>query len=381
MLSTLEFRLCPDDEQKIILKNQLRICTGLDNRTYHERLEHYWETGRGLTYAEQQNALLDTKKAYQGLTTIYSQVLQDVLRRLDTSFKNFFGGRTKYPHTKKYVSSMTYPQASQKWIFSKSIVLPKIGRIRMIKHRAVKGKVKTATVRKYNNEGWHAIIAVETKDIAMKAAQEIKNSVGIDSGLTDFIYLSDNTRVDNPGFVKLHKLLLAKRWQDYDNVKDDWLWKLANVMVSRYDFIAYEDLFISNMMKEHSFARAIQDATWSGFWDKVEWKAKLEGTFAIPVDPKYSSQECPVHHIMCKITLSERTFLCHLCDYTAQRDFQAGVIILRRALVRIDMSEFTPAEVPTAGHQMDITHVLLKQVLTPPTNPNRVIAAWEAHEL
>jgi len=97
------------------------------------------------------------------------------------------------------------------------------------------------------------------------------------------------------------------------------------------------------MMKNHSLAKAIQDASWSGFW--VEWKAKQKGTLA--VDPEYSTQECPVCHA--KVALSERTFVCPSCGYTAQRDFKAGVIILQRALV--GMPEFTPVDTPTAGQQ------------------------------
>lgn len=73
--------------------------------------------------------MLPKIKADQELATVYSQVLQDVLRRLDIAFKNFLGGRTKYPHAKKYVSSMTYPQASQKWMGRNSINLSRIGRI------------------------------------------------------------------------------------------------------------------------------------------------------------------------------------------------------------------------------------------------------------
>jgi len=96
-------------------------------------------------------------------------------------------------------------------------------------------------------------------------------------------------------------------------------------------------------MKNHSLAKAIQDASWSGFW--VEWKAKQKGTLA--VDPEYSTQECPVCHA--KVALSERTFVCPSCGYTAQRDFKAGVIILQRALV--GMPEFTPVDTPTAGQQ------------------------------
>jgi len=96
--------------------------------------------------------------------------------------------------------------------------------------------------------------------------------------------------------------------------------------INKYDLIAYENLRVSNMMKNHSLAKAIQDASWSGFWNKVGWKAKQKGTLVIAVNPEYSTQECPVCHA--KVALSERTFVCPSCGYTAQRDFKAGVIIL-----------------------------------------------------
>ena len=114
--------------------------------------------------------------------------------------------------------------------------------------------------------------------------------------------------------------------------------------INKYDLIAYENLAVSNMMKNHSLAKAIQDASWAGFW--VEWKAKQKGTLA--VDPEYSTQEYPICHA--KVALSERTFVCPSCGYAAQRDFKAGAIILQRALV--GMSEFTPVETPTAGHRL-----------------------------
>jgi IS605 OrfB family transposase len=119
--------------------------------------------------------------------------------------------------------------------------------------------------------------------------------------------------------------------------------------INKYDLIAYENLRVSNMMKNHSLAKAIQDASWSGFWNKVGWKAKQKGTLVIAVNPEYSTQECPICHAKHKVALSERAFVCPSCGYTAQRDFKAGVIILQRALV--GMPEFTPVETPTAGQQ------------------------------
>jgi len=61
MFSAYRFRLYPDEEQEKTLNNQLRICRELYNRAYRERFEHYEKTGKGLTYAEQQNELPEMK--------------------------------------------------------------------------------------------------------------------------------------------------------------------------------------------------------------------------------------------------------------------------------------------------------------------------------
>jgi len=202
MISAYKFRLYPDEEQEKTLDNQLGICKELYNGAHRERLEHYEKTGKGLTYAGTGGRAARDKKENPELATVHSQVLQDVLRRLDTSFRNFLEGRTKYPHTRRYVSSITYPQASPNWIRRNSITLPKIGRLRMVKHREVKGRVKTVTVKRYGNGEWYAIIAVETKEPEIKEPGEIRNPVGADSGLIDFIYLSDGSHVENPKFMK-----------------------------------------------------------------------------------------------------------------------------------------------------------------------------------
>ena len=215
--------------------------------------------------------------------------------------------------------------------------------------------------------------------------KEIKNPVGVDSGLTNFIYLSDSTHIENPKFIKQHekrikkaqkslskkkkgsknrkkaKSKLAKRWNDYNNIKDDWQWKLSNMLVSKYDLIAYENLIIKNMVKNHSLAKSIQDASWGSFWGKVEWKAKQNETLAVAVEPKYSTQECPICHVNHKVALSERTFTCPSCGYTAQRDYKASIILLQRAMVGMGMPEFTPAEIPPAGHHTGVSRVSLKQ--------------------
>ena len=373
LVSAYKYRLYPTKEQEATLNHQLSLCAQLYNGALSWRIAHYKQTGAGLSYVTQQNALPALKKETPEYGKVYSQVLQDVLHRVDRSYINFFEGRTRYPHFKKSVQSITYPQVCQTWVGKSSITLPKFGGIRAVIHRAVKGKAKTLTVKRYKDGKWYAIITVETGEAAPKPLNEITNPVGIDSGLLEYIYMSDGEHVENPRFLKgdekrirkaqkalsrkekrsnngeKARVILAKRWQDYLNIKNDWQWKLANRLVNTYDFIAYEDLSIVNMVKNHSLAKSIQDASWAGFWDKVKYRARTAGVVTYAVSPRYTTQECPECHERHRAALSERTFVCPGCGYTAPRDRKSAIVILQRAfaevVVGMGMPEFTPVEI------------------------------------
>ena len=79
--------------------------------------------------------------------------MQDVIHRVDNSFKNFFRRVKKheklgYPRFKGYAryNSFTYLQAGFK-IVGKKLELSKIGDINIKLHRSLKGKIKTCTIK------------------------------------------------------------------------------------------------------------------------------------------------------------------------------------------------------------------------------------------
>jgi len=166
MLSALRYRLYPDEETEERLRNTLSLCCYLYNKSLAERKLHYEETGRGLYYNEQANSLPAFKEDNPAFSDVHSQVLQNVLKRLERSFENFFEGRARYPKFKNESRwrSLTYPQANALWVRRNGLVLPKLGRVRMVKHRPLKGEVKTVTVLRTNAEEWYALITVERKD-------------------------------------------------------------------------------------------------------------------------------------------------------------------------------------------------------------------------
>ena len=413
MIRAYRFRLYPTQRQVAMLLAWFELCRKLYNHSLAERREHYKATGHGLRYVDQQNALPKFKQENPEYSTVHSQVLQDVLGRLDTAFMNFFEGKSAYPKFKKHGNyrSLTFPQIDNSTIEGHSVLLQKVGRVRMVKHRPVKGKPKTLTVVRYPSGKWYTTIRVEFKDHGKaEKACVVNRAVGVDSGLINYLYLSDGTHVDNPRFLKRHekcikktqrklsrkkrvrktittrtgevkavnapsrnwlraKALLAKRWQDYVDAKDDWQWNQANRLVAKYDFIAYEDLPIQNMVGNHSLARAIQDVSWAGFWRKVENKAATaDSTRTWKIDPKYTTQRCSACGHLNLTALSERTYRCSGCGYVTARDHNSAQTIrdigvsesglrLMAQSVGMDVPEPTPAEIepPQAEAERPVT--------------------------
>src|SRR5262249_46550577 len=134
----LKYKLRPTPEQERLLEQTLGLCHRLYNCALEQRLI-WWRRGQGraATQAQPEAELPDLKAARPAYTTVHSQVLQDVLARLDTTYQAFFRrvangeqagfprfqGRTRY-------HSFTYKQLGNgASLDNGALVLSKIGRL------------------------------------------------------------------------------------------------------------------------------------------------------------------------------------------------------------------------------------------------------------
>src|SRR5215472_18326587 len=85
-----QYRLYPTPKQEQHLLFVLRRCRELYNSALEERRAHYQMRHTGLGYTRQAAELAEIKAAFPAYLDIHSQVLQDVLRRLDKTFAAFF---------------------------------------------------------------------------------------------------------------------------------------------------------------------------------------------------------------------------------------------------------------------------------------------------
>ena len=104
------------------------------------------------------------------------------------------------------------------------------------------------------------------------------------------------------------------------------------------------------MMGNHRLAREIGEASWGNFAQLIQYKAERAGCVAVGANPKYTSMTCNKCKNVQKISLFQRTFLCVKCGISEDRDINASINILERALNSISSNFDSKTVKATEGH-------------------------------
>src|SRR6266568_1761984 len=179
---------------------------------------------------------------------------------------------------------------------------------------------------------------------------------GIDMELKVFYTDSNGNTVENPRHYRkaekklkrLHREVSRKRKKSKNRKKarqclgkaylkvqrqrEDFARKTANALVTSHDLIAYEQLQIRNMVKNHKLAKSIHDAAWGQFLSWVKAYGVMHGIEVVAVPPQYTSQDCSGCGERVQKTLSVRTHVCPSCGLVLDRDENAALNILAKAL-------------------------------------------------
>lgn len=352
-LKSFKYRLFPSRAQTTRMSGQLALLCELYNAGLQERRDAYKAEHKSIRYIDQQNQLPEIKEARPELNEIHSQVLQDVLRRLDKAFQNFFrrvkgckekAGFPRFRSHKRY-DSFTYTQSGFSLKDGK-LRLSKIGDVRIKLHRPIEGKVKTLTITRSATGKWFACFSVEMEARPLPANDR---AVGIDVGLSSFCTLSTGEQVSNPRFFRTDEKALAKAQrrekrkaarrihERIANRRRNFAHQLSHALVSMFGIIAFEDLNIRGMVKNHSLAKSISDAAWNQLAQFTNYKAENAGRTCVQVDPRNTSKLCSVCDLMVEKDLSVRVHHCS-CGLVLDRDHNAAINILTRGLTSLGLT-------------------------------------------
>ncbi|MFI5272271.1 MAG: RNA-guided endonuclease InsQ/TnpB family protein, partial [Ktedonobacterales bacterium] len=333
---TYQYKLTPTAEQEGTLAFVLRRCRELYNAGLQERRDAWQKRGVSITTAGQSAQLPDIKDVRPEYREVHSQVLQDVLTRLDRAFQAFFR-RVKAGETPGYpcfqganrYHSFTYKQFGNgrgAALDNGFLVLSKIGRVAVRWSRPLEGTPKTVTISN-EADGWYVGFSCEGMPIQPLPATGCET--GIDLGLESFATWADGRQIANPrifrvaemrlkraqrrvsprtlGSQRRHKAvkLLAKAHQRVRRARADFHHQAALALVRQYDTIYHEDVRTANLLRNHHhLAKSIADARWAQFLSILAFKAGCAGKRVGAVPPAYTSQTCSGYGVLVHKSLS-----------------------------------------------------------------------------
>jgi putative transposase len=143
---------------------------------------------------------------------------------------------------------------------------------------------------------------------------------------------TEKTSVFKQGMSKKARKVLAKAYLKVQRQREDFARKTASTLISSHDLIAYEHLQIANLVKNRKLAKSISDASWGRFLSWLTYYGQIHNIPVIAVEPAFTSQECSACGTRVKKSLSVRTHICSGCGIVLDRDHNAALNILHKAL-------------------------------------------------
>ena len=356
------YRIYPNKEQKVLIDKTLGCARFVYNHFLRVRMDEWKFNHKAIYYKDTSKLLTDLKKypEYEWLKEVDSVALQQSLKDLQTAYDNFFKGRTKYPRFKsKHEHRQSYRTVTCRdniRIVGNRIQLPKVGRVKTKLSREVPGRILNATIIRTASDRYYVSLCIEYETELQPNAG---GQIGIDVGIKSFYSDSNGNVVENPKFLvkytkklareqrklsrkkldsgqwKKQRVRVARVHEKITNMRNDFQHKLSYRLANENSLVAVEKLNIKGMVKNKKLAKAISDAAWSMFFEKLDYKLAERGGKLVKIPTFYpSSQTCHVCGFQNPIVknLGVRDWVCPQCGESLDRDKNAAINILKKAL-------------------------------------------------
>ena len=372
---SIKVRLHPAEKQKVLIDKTIGCARFVYNQTLEDCKRSYKQSKHFPSQNEHIKNLVLLKETHTFLKEVDSQALQQSVRDFNAALGNFFRNRRcfgfpkfKSKHNNEHSYRTTCCGDRARVFDSKHVMLPKLGKVRTKSFSMPEGyKAFNITVIKTNAEKYYASICIETE---VQPLPKTGKQVGFDLGLIDLLIGSDGTKFERPKFDYLYKDKLAKEqrklskmrtklegaklnldecknyqkqkhkvaklYEHIANCAKDFNHKLSRKLAEEYDFLAFEDLNVVGMKKNHRLAYSIADVRWSQLLNFIRYKCDWYGKEFKQVDRFYASSKicsyCGAYHKDIVDSLSVREWICLDCGAQHDRDVNAARNILNRAL-------------------------------------------------
>jgi putative transposase len=356
MKKSFKYRIYANIETLQKAEKWLALCRQLYNDCLNERIIAYKERKESVSVYQQMKKLPIIKKAFPEYKQIGSQVLQDVIQRLDRAYQSFFrkvkngsekAGFPRFKGVNRY-DSFTLKQTGWK-LEGKYLIIKNIGKFKIKLSRPIEGIIKTVTIHKTSSGRWFTCLSCN--DVPFKPLPKTGKEIGIDMGCESFLTDSNGRKIDNPRVFKKSqdllkmrqqklsrktkgsnrrdraRILVAKAHEKVFNQRKDFHFKIANQLLKENDIVYIEKL--NNWKTFRNLNRSMRDVAWFGFFSILKAKAEEAGRKIIEVPARGTSQICSSCGKEVSKDLSVRVHSCPFCQLVLDRDHNSALNILR----------------------------------------------------
>jgi len=388
ILKGFKYRIYPNKEQEIFLAKQFGAVRFVYNHFLARRKDEYLNNKKSLNYYDDAKFLtnLKQKDGYDWLYDINAQTLQSSLRDLDVAYSRFFRKQSKFPrfHSKNNHQSIKIPQFFK--VINNKLFIPKLkSGIKIILHRNLPIKQNYLWISKNPSGEYYASFLCETE---VNELEKNDKYIGLDLGLKDLVISSNGEKFKNHKFYykkekslkftqrqiskkkrgssnrNKERIKLAKLHQKITNCRQDHLHKITNRLTNENQVIIVESLSVKNMVKNHIFAKSIQDASWGEFTRQLEHKSKWKGKIFHKIDRFFpSSKTCnSCQFVVDELPLSVREWDCPNCKQHHDRDLNAALNIRDKGLKDLGLCNAIPHQ--KLGEALSLDKSMTQEVPT-----------------
>jgi putative transposase len=356
MIKTYRYRLYPTKDQQKALGEILWAACWLYNRALDYRRKRWNESRKSVNYYKQAGMWRDWRNEEpedNPLRLLNMSAGQQVLRRLDSNYKQFLKGKRGFPRFKQVsrFNSVNYKPGDGANIKGNRLYVQNTGFIKARWHRELpNGKLKNIVILR-KPSGWYVLLQI---DLPEQPVEKSTNPpVGVDMGITHALALSDGTTFDSPkslqaslkklrvlqrsvsrkkrGGKNRHKAVqkVARLHEKISNQRLDWWHKTTRQLVDTYGAIILEDLSLKFMLQNGHLSRTAHDVGLGIFRTMLDYKAIEAGIEIVLVNPRNTSQVCSGCGNIVLKDLSVRLHVCPDCGLVLDRDINAAKNVLQ----------------------------------------------------
>lgn len=367
ILKGYKYRIYPNKKQEELIQKTFGSCRFVYNNCLELKINMFEQNNINMSKFDLNkycNSVLKNK--YVWLKDVDKWALSNSIFNLNSAYENFFKNNSKYPKFKsKHCNYKTYKTNFSNNNIEVSYVrnmikLPKLKWVKAKIHREFNGKIKSATISQVPSGKYFVSILVETEHVPIESTDCM---IGIDLGIKYLVVTSNgdkfnNLYINNKYKQKLSKeqrklsnklngsknwnkqrVKVAKIYEKIHNTRIDNLHKISHKLISENQVIVSEDLAISSMLKNHDFAKLIDDCGWYELTRQIMYKSNWNNRQYIKIGRfTKSSQRCNVCGYINTETvdLHIRKWICPKCREVHDRDINASINVLNEGLMLIN---------------------------------------------